>query len=73
MPVKFTITCDHCGVLNSVARPLQFFRQEGAEETASRHVDKHPAHIVTGTRPAHNREGSIPVIVFTAKKQEAAQ
>ena len=65
-PTKITITCNQCGVLTSVARPLVFFSQEAAEASAVRHIEEHAGHIVTGTRPALNHDGAVPVILFTA-------
>jgi hypothetical protein len=65
-PTKITITCDQCGVLTSVARPLVFFSQEAAEASARRHAEEHAGHIVTGTRPAHDYELGVPVILFRA-------
>lgn len=53
-----TIKCS-CGQYEA-----RFDDQSLAESAAESHCHLGTGHVVTGTRPAHDVEGSVPVILF---------
>jgi hypothetical protein len=60
--MTYTLTCS-CGGYTAT-----FDRQDVAEAVAEIHTDLGEGHGVTCTRPAHNRPGAVPVIVFASKR-----
>jgi hypothetical protein len=59
--MKYTLTCS-CGRYTA-----NFDRKDVAEAVAEIHADLGEGHSVTCTRPAHNRHGAVPVIVFQTR------
>jgi hypothetical protein len=62
--MKYTLACS-CGGYTA-----KFDRKDIAEAVAEIHADLGERHVVTCTRPAHNRRGAVPVIVFASRKRE---